>query len=64
MKPLRTYEAAQRLDCTQRTVRRLLDQGKLQGYKIGGTWRVEPDEIENQRKKTYTNSDKSDKSDN
>jgi len=45
MKPLRTYEAAQRLDCTQRTVRRLLDQGKLHGFKMGGTWRINNEEI-------------------
>jgi excisionase family DNA binding protein len=61
MKPLKTYEAAKRFDCTQRTVRRLLDEGKLPGFKIGGTWRVKTDEIQDQALKRHTNSDKSDK---
>lgn len=60
MKPLKTHEAAKRYDVSQRTVRRLLDQGKLPGYKIGGTWRVNSDEMQDQIQKKYTKSDKSD----
>lgn len=58
MKPLKTYEAAKKLDCSQRTIRRLLNEEKLHGYKIGGTWRVDSDELCAQLKKTYTKSDK------
>jgi excisionase family DNA binding protein len=59
MKPLRTYEAAKRFNCSQRTIRRLLDQGKLPGFKIGGTWRIESGE---KSENTCTNSAKSAKS--
>ena len=59
MKPLRTYEMAKRLDCSQRTIRRLCDEGKLPGFKIGGTWRIEVDEIKDEILKRRTNSAKS-----
>jgi hypothetical protein len=32
MKPLRTYEAAKRFNCSQRTIRRLLDQMKARDF--------------------------------
>jgi excisionase family DNA binding protein len=60
MKPLKTYEMAKRLDCSQRTIRRLCDEGKLPGFKIGGTWRIKAEEIEDAILKRHTNSDKSD----
>jgi len=50
---------AKRLDCSQRTIRRLCDEGKLPGFKIGGTWRIEVDEIKDEILKRRTNSAKS-----
>jgi excisionase family DNA binding protein len=60
MKPLKTHEIAKRLDCSQRTIRRLLDEGKLPGFKIGGTWRVKVEEMQEILQKRHTKSDKSD----
>ncbi len=46
-KPLLTLdEAAQRLRTTSWTVRRWIREGKLVGTKIGGEWRVDPDDLE------------------
>lgn len=55
----RTYELAKKWDCSQRTIRRMIDRGELTGVKIGGTWRVKSDKIdeilENRRTKSDTN---------
>jgi excisionase family DNA binding protein/PAS domain S-box-containing protein len=47
--PLRLYtldEAARLLRKSNRTVRRLLHDGKLAGQKVGGTWRIAETELE------------------
>lgn len=46
----RTYELAKRWDCSQRTIRRLLDAGKLPGFKAGGTWRIKDESVEKIKK--------------
>jgi excisionase family DNA binding protein len=38
-------EVAQRLQLHVQTVKRLLRQGKMPGYKIEGSWRVYPEEL-------------------
>jgi len=46
-RPLLTLEeAAQRLKTSKYSVRRWIDEGKLVGTKIGGEWRVDPDDLE------------------
>ena len=57
---LHTYELAKKFDCTQRTIRRMLDRGELPGFKIGGIWRIKSDELDDILKKRHTKSDKSD----
>jgi excisionase family DNA binding protein len=42
----RVETIAQRLDLSPRSVRRLIDSGKLQAVKIGGAVRVSDDELQ------------------
>jgi len=64
MKPVfRTYELAKKLDCSERTIRRMIDRGELPGFKVGGTWRIKNQEYEQILQNRHTKSDKSDKSD-
>jgi len=56
----RTYELAKKWDCSQRTIRRMIDRGELTGFKIGGTWRVKNDKLDEILENRHTKSDKSD----
>jgi len=39
-------DIAERLRISKTTVFRLLDRGELPGYKIGGQWRIAPEQLE------------------
>lgn len=41
-KPLTTKEVSDALRVPLRTVQRLLNEGELPGFRIGGAWRVDP----------------------
>ena len=48
---LKTAEVAEKLNCCKRTVRNLIKDGELPGsHKIGGTWRIPKNSLENYRK--------------
>ena len=50
-------EVAQKLRLHPDTIARLLRTGKLPGYKVAGSWRINPTELEDwmkQRKNTKT----------
>lgn len=53
-------EVAQKLKLHPDTVARLLRQGKIPGYKVAGSWRISPTELEEwmkQRKNKQTKED-------
>jgi excisionase family DNA binding protein len=43
---LTTLDVAKRLRYSERTVKRLLTNGEIPGFKIGGNWRIDPDVFE------------------
>ena len=45
MEYLTPTEIAKELKVHERTVRRLLNKGKLKGSKIGGSWRISRDNL-------------------
>jgi excisionase family DNA binding protein len=44
-RPLRVNTVALRLGCSERMVRKLLDEGKLRGWRVGVEWRVSPEAV-------------------
>ena len=40
-------DVSERLNISERTVRNLLNSGELQGYKIGGIYRVNEEDLNN-----------------
>lgn len=40
------WEAAYRLEVTKGTVRRLIEEGELPAIKMGNSWRIVPDSLE------------------
>lgn len=44
-RPLTVAQVALRLGCSAKTVRRLLDERKLRGFKLEHEWRVSPEAL-------------------
>lgn len=46
----RVDEVADRWDCARKTVVRLINRGSLSAFKVGSTWRIKADVIEQAEK--------------
>jgi excisionase family DNA binding protein len=44
--PLRTPEAARRLNVSEQAVRGALRRGELDGFRLGGQWRIMPESVD------------------
>jgi excisionase family DNA binding protein len=43
---LNVYKAAARLAVSEKTIRRLIRKGELSAFRVGGSLRLDPDELE------------------
>jgi excisionase family DNA binding protein len=43
---LNVYRAAQRLAVSEETIRRMIARGELSAFRVGGSLRLDPDELE------------------
>ena len=43
---LTTKDVAERLNVSEKTVRNWIDEGQLEGYKLGKNYRIEPEAVE------------------
>jgi len=43
---LNIKETAEYLNCSEKTVRNLIDRGELKAYKVGNRWRIKKEDLE------------------